>query len=272
MRSPRRIACDGRRVTRQLAGTAGSRRSGREFAAALTATGGQDGTTRASPHAQTEAVRLGTTPVVRLEGPLAHGVSITPGSSTTPRGGPPADRPDLSQAARAVREPPGGPARLRRQRARTHNGTDVTRARSNRRDARQVRKNRGGYGARTPMPRRHAEPRRRERLFHIGQHCERGARAVRLSARTRCADDPGEPLEDGSAGCRASSSNTMCPHLVDGGVDESTGGGRRGIAPQPARPPRTGRDSADTARECISSGGRSLRAFRRLDPGDHPAR
>ena len=52
-----------------------TRASGRELAAALTATGGQDRAPRTGPHTQSEAVGLGPTTVVRLEGPLAHGDS-----------------------------------------------------------------------------------------------------------------------------------------------------------------------------------------------------
>src|SRR5690606_23558409 len=44
-----------------------------ELGAPLATAGGQDGTAGARAHTETEAVLLGTTPVVRLEGSLAHG-------------------------------------------------------------------------------------------------------------------------------------------------------------------------------------------------------
>jgi len=47
----------------------------RELAAALPATGLQDGATGAGTHAQPETVGLGPPAVVRLEGPLAHGLA-----------------------------------------------------------------------------------------------------------------------------------------------------------------------------------------------------
>ena len=47
--------------------------SGRQLGAALTATRGQDGATRAGPHAGTEAVRAAAAPETRLERALAHG-------------------------------------------------------------------------------------------------------------------------------------------------------------------------------------------------------
>jgi hypothetical protein len=47
----------------------------RELAAALPATGLQDGATRPGTHAQPETVGLGPAAVVRLEGPLAHGLA-----------------------------------------------------------------------------------------------------------------------------------------------------------------------------------------------------
>jgi len=46
--------------------------SGGELGAALAAAGSEDRAASAGAHAKTEAVGLGTTPVVRLEGPLAH--------------------------------------------------------------------------------------------------------------------------------------------------------------------------------------------------------
>jgi hypothetical protein len=49
--------------------------SGRQFAAALAATGRQNGATGTRPHPKPEAVGLGPTAVVRLEGPLAHGLA-----------------------------------------------------------------------------------------------------------------------------------------------------------------------------------------------------
>ncbi|MDQ1741868.1 MAG: hypothetical protein QOE23_207 [Pseudonocardiales bacterium] len=49
--------------------------SGRQFAAALAPAGLQDGASGTSPHSQTEAVGLGPAAVVRLEGPLAHGLA-----------------------------------------------------------------------------------------------------------------------------------------------------------------------------------------------------
>jgi hypothetical protein len=54
-----------------------------EFGAALTATVRQDGATGTRTHAQAEAVHLGATTVVRLEGSLAHqkGLSIDISSS-----------------------------------------------------------------------------------------------------------------------------------------------------------------------------------------------
>jgi hypothetical protein len=51
------------------------RNSGREFAAALATPGLQDGASGAGSHPQTEAVGLGPAAVVRLEGPLAHGLA-----------------------------------------------------------------------------------------------------------------------------------------------------------------------------------------------------
>jgi hypothetical protein len=47
--------------------------SGRQLAAALAATGGQNRAPSSGTHAQAEAVRLRATAVVWLEGPLAHG-------------------------------------------------------------------------------------------------------------------------------------------------------------------------------------------------------
>lgn len=47
-------------------------RLGRQFAAALATTSGEDRTAGAGAHAQTEAVHLGAAAVVRLEGSLAH--------------------------------------------------------------------------------------------------------------------------------------------------------------------------------------------------------
>jgi len=45
----------------------------RQFGTALAAAGSQDGTAGAGAHAKTEAVLLGTTAVIRLKSPLAHG-------------------------------------------------------------------------------------------------------------------------------------------------------------------------------------------------------
>ena len=50
--------------------------SGGELGAALAAAGGQDRATRTGAHTKAEAVRLGATTVVRLEGPLAHVSSL----------------------------------------------------------------------------------------------------------------------------------------------------------------------------------------------------
>jgi hypothetical protein len=61
-----------------------------ERAAALVATAGDDRTSGPGPHPQPEAVHLGTTPVVRLERPLAlgHGcfssMTVAPAPSTHP--------------------------------------------------------------------------------------------------------------------------------------------------------------------------------------------
>jgi hypothetical protein len=54
-----------------------SSRSGRQLVAALTATGGQDGSTGAGAHPQAEAVGLGPATVVGLKGALAHGYLST---------------------------------------------------------------------------------------------------------------------------------------------------------------------------------------------------
>src|SRR4249919_1145383 len=54
-----------------------SSRSGRQLVAALTATGGQDGSTGAGTHPQAEAVGLGSATVVGLKGALAHGYLST---------------------------------------------------------------------------------------------------------------------------------------------------------------------------------------------------
>jgi len=51
--------------------------SGGQFGATLVATSGQDGTARAGAHAKAEAMGLGPTTVVRLEGALAHEFSVT---------------------------------------------------------------------------------------------------------------------------------------------------------------------------------------------------
>lgn len=51
----------------------GGLESGRQLFAALPTTGRDDRAARAGPHTQTEAVGLGPTTVVRLEGALAHG-------------------------------------------------------------------------------------------------------------------------------------------------------------------------------------------------------
>lgn len=68
---PHAVACGKHRKTVQ--------RSGRECAAALATPTGDDRTSSASAHAQTEAVHPGSAPVVRLEGPLAlgHGVLLS---------------------------------------------------------------------------------------------------------------------------------------------------------------------------------------------------
>ena len=49
--------------------------SGGQLGAALATSGLQDGASGTSPHPQTEAVGLGPAAVVRLEGPLAHGLA-----------------------------------------------------------------------------------------------------------------------------------------------------------------------------------------------------
>src|SRR6476619_1738037 len=54
-------------------GGEGAPASGRQLAAALAATGGDDGATGAGTHPQPEAVRLRAAAVVRLEGALTHG-------------------------------------------------------------------------------------------------------------------------------------------------------------------------------------------------------
>ena len=61
--------------------------SGRQLAAALAAAGGDDGAAGAGAHAQPEAVRLGATAVVRLEGALAHGRGSKIGGSRCRTGG-----------------------------------------------------------------------------------------------------------------------------------------------------------------------------------------
>jgi len=69
---PRKVAAKSELArSRCPAGSTGSA-SGGELGAALGATGRQDGATRTGPHAQTEAVGLGPTTVVRLESTLAH--------------------------------------------------------------------------------------------------------------------------------------------------------------------------------------------------------
>src|SRR4051794_4133816 len=82
-RAPRRTT-DAKSLERRIRWTAGSTTSpadvrenrvvgsGRQLAAALAATGGDDGATGASAHAQPETVRLRAAAVVRLEGALAH--------------------------------------------------------------------------------------------------------------------------------------------------------------------------------------------------------
>lgn len=49
--------------------------SGRQFGAALAAASGEDRAAGARAHPQPEAVGFGPTTVVRLEGPLAHGLA-----------------------------------------------------------------------------------------------------------------------------------------------------------------------------------------------------
>ena len=77
-RAPRRTARPKSRLgaTARVLGEHGAARVGRqadELGAALAATGREDRAAGAGAHAQPEAVRLGPTAVVRLEGALAHG-------------------------------------------------------------------------------------------------------------------------------------------------------------------------------------------------------
>ena len=74
-RRPRRsaVAKSPRRRRRCRAGSTGH--SGRELGATLATARGENGPTGSRPHTQTKTVRLGATPVVGLEGPLAHGSS-----------------------------------------------------------------------------------------------------------------------------------------------------------------------------------------------------
>ena len=55
---------------------------GRQFGAALTPASAEDRAASASAHAQTEAVGLSPTAVVRLEGPLAHGLAPSQSSAS----------------------------------------------------------------------------------------------------------------------------------------------------------------------------------------------
>jgi hypothetical protein len=66
-RNQRRTGADGQRAALAWLG--------RKLAAALAAAGLQDRATRTGAHPQTEAVGLGPAAVVRLEGPLAHGLA-----------------------------------------------------------------------------------------------------------------------------------------------------------------------------------------------------
>src|SRR3954468_15353268 len=63
------------RRRRCAGGNTGERRLGRQLVAALAPAGLQDGPAGPGAHPQTEAVGLGPTAVVRLEGPLAHGLA-----------------------------------------------------------------------------------------------------------------------------------------------------------------------------------------------------
>jgi hypothetical protein len=61
--------------------------SGRQFAATLGPAGGDDGATGTGAHAQPEPVLLGPSTVVRLEGALAHGRTLSYRRSARPCGG-----------------------------------------------------------------------------------------------------------------------------------------------------------------------------------------
>lgn len=77
-RLPRRVTAEksDEDFNRCAAGsTRARRRSGRQFATALATPSGKDGTTGASSHAQPKTVGLRPPAIVRLEGPLAHGLA-----------------------------------------------------------------------------------------------------------------------------------------------------------------------------------------------------
>lgn len=69
--------------SRSRFGAGSTEASGGEFGAALAATGTEDGATRTSTHAETEAVGLGPTTSVGLERTLAHGESLLTGRTHT---------------------------------------------------------------------------------------------------------------------------------------------------------------------------------------------
>jgi hypothetical protein len=84
--SPADITAGGQRCVAALARRTGRNGcSGGQLDAALAPTGGQDGTAGASAHAETEAVSLRATAVVRLESTLGH--EWAPGLSASPAHG-----------------------------------------------------------------------------------------------------------------------------------------------------------------------------------------
>lgn len=129
MRSPRTTAFGARRAARRPAG------SGRQFAAALAATGRQDGAAGAGAHPKPEPVGLRPTAVVRLEGPLAHGLAPSQSEPrrrcARPAGSCTVFESTLVDSAQAA--PPGG------RHGSTINGTDRPGRRSNRPGRSQVR-------------------------------------------------------------------------------------------------------------------------------------
>src|SRR5450759_3178603 len=71
-RAPRRTTAKSALLRRRSRAGRTRRASGGQFGATLDATSSKDGAAGASAHAQAEAVGLGPSTVVRLEGALAH--------------------------------------------------------------------------------------------------------------------------------------------------------------------------------------------------------